>query len=119
MPIIAAIIGAVAVIGTTIIGTSENSKDVDEVNRIGQMNANRAREDKLKRDKWNEDYDRWGMRQKEKEFAWGKKESKKDRAERAEVRGYERRERTMANTLGMVNQNATLRDIFLKTSRRQ
>lgn len=118
MPILAAIIGAVTVIGTTVMGINANSEDVDEVNRIGQINANRARQDQLKRDEWNENIDRWSMRQKGKEFRQGVKEFKQGVKERGVDRKQAAEQTGMQNVLGLVNQNASLRQIMLNTSKR-
>jgi len=118
MPILAAIIGAVTVIGSTVMGINANSEDVDEVNRIGQINANRDRQDQLKRDEWDKNIDRWSMRQKGKEFRWEKGEAKKNRAERMMDRKMGAEQTGMQNMLGLVNQNANLRQIMLNTSKR-
>lgn len=63
--------------------------------------------------KANEKLNKRNVRVKEKTLAWQKLESKKVRAERAEERGYVRRETQWGKILGVANQNQQMKDSLL------
>lgn len=122
MPIVVAvgaIIGAVVVAGTAITGAIVNSQEVDAANQLGLQLANKSRDDQLKVQKEKEKMDKWGMKFQEKQLGFQRSEARKGRKERKEEREYVKRQNTMSNTMGMVNQNAQLRSVFMNTMTRR
>lgn len=123
MPIIsvglASIIGAVIAAGSTAIGVAVNNQQIDEYNQMGMQMANQKRQDELKLQEENARMNRMGMRQRKKEFKWQKSEAEKGRKERKGEREYGKRQQSFANTMGMVNQNAQLRSVFMDTMTRR
>jgi hypothetical protein len=57
----------------------------------------------------NEKMDKYGMEWNEKKFAYQKSEGRKDRRERAEERGYQRREGHFNKTMSLLNTNQALK----------
>ena len=107
--IIAAIIAAGAAVTTT---AMENSA-TEEAGKESEYWANLSRQDQLAAQGATNKLNKWNMRLKEKTLAWQKEESKKARAERAEERGYVRRQTQWGKLLGVANQNKQMRDSLL------
>jgi len=116
---VATIIGSILAAGTAITGAAIDSKNVDEANRIGLQTYNQERADKLKNEEYQKSINRWEMRQRGKEFKQGIVEFKQGVKERKAAKEFGQGQTAMQNTLGLVNQNAQLRDLFLKTSMRR
>ena len=107
--IIAAIIAAGAAVTTT---AMENSA-TEEAGKESEYWANLSRQDQLAAQGATNKLNKWNMRLKEKTLAWQKEESKKARAERAEERGYVRRQTQWGKLLGVANQNKQVKDSLL------
>jgi len=107
--IIAAIIAAGAAVTTT---AMENSA-TEEAGKESEYWANLQRQDQLAARRAGDKINKWSMRLKEKMFKWEKGEAKKARAERAEERGYVRRQTHWGKILGVANQNKQVKDSLL------
>ncbi len=118
MPV-ATIIGAVIAAGTAIVGGIINSQEVDEANKIGMQMYNQERQDKLALQKKQDQMNRFNQRMARKQFKFQEKQFEQGVKERAEDRGYAKRQNYMTNNLNMVNQNAQLRSVFMNTMTRR
>lgn len=110
--IIAAIIGAAVAVGMGIYGSNVNSKLTKTANAKSEELWNIQRADDLKWKKSQKDIAEVSARQKKREFDWQKQQAKLARGERAEVRGYERRQNEFNKALGLVNQTQANRNNF-------
>jgi ribosome biogenesis GTPase A len=118
MPV-ATIIGAVIAAGAAIVGAAVNSSQVDTYNQMGMKLANQKRQDELNLQKKQDKITKWEMKQREKEFGFQRSEARKARKEREGEREYGKRQQSFANTMGLVNQNAQLRSVFMNTMTRR
>jgi len=112
MPIFTVVAGVIAA-GAALTTTFMQNSAIDDASKESQYWANLQRKDKLAIDAANEKLNKWSMRMKEKQFAWDKEESKKNRAERSEEKGYVRRETQWGKLLGVANQNKQMKDSLL------
>jgi len=118
MAIVAAIISGVIAGGTAIgVGVS-NAKRTREANEEGLRLANIQRQDKLKLDEANEKMNKWNQRFQKKQLDFQKGEARKNRAERSEQKGYERRQGFFADSINLMNTNPAVRQGFMDTFRR-
>lgn len=120
---IGAIIGAVIAAGAAIVGGVVNSQEVDKANQIAMQMHNQQRQDQKKVDDYKKKMNKWEMRLAEQnaKFERGrwKKEFEQGVKERAEDRGYTKRQNFVNNNLNMVNQSAQLRSVFMNTMTRR
>lgn len=116
---IATIIGAIIGAGAGIAQSTISSRDAQEANDEALRLANIQRQDTLNAQAATDQMNRLTLRQRRREFQWGKEEAEKGRAERAEERGYGRRQQFLGNTLGMVNQNAAMRSNLVNLFQRR
>jgi len=112
--IIAAIIAAAGLA----IGTGLTNAATEEARREAKHLANISRRDELalqaKNEKLNEEY----LKLKKKEMAFGRETELFGRKERAEEKGYVRRERQFDKQLGLINRNDAMRNQLVNIWRR-
>lgn len=116
---IAAIIGAVISVTTSITSAAVNAKKTREANSEGLRLANIKRQDEMKIRESNEKLNKWEQRFKKKQLDFQKSEARKDRTERGEEKGYNRRRQFFADSLNIVNQNPAARENFMSVLRRR
>lgn len=116
---IGTILGAVIAAGAAIIGGVVNSQEVDEANQIAMQMHNQQRQDQKKVDDYKKTLNRFDMRMAKKQFKLQEKQFEQGVKERAEDRGYTKRQNFVNNNLNMVNQSAQLRSVFMNTMTRR
>ena len=112
------IIGAVVGAATSAASSGVNAKRTREANEEGLRLANIQRQDKLKLDEANEKMNKWNQRFQKKQLDFQKGEARKNRAERSEQKGYERRQGFFADSINLMNTNPAVRQGFMDTFRR-
>ena len=116
--IIAAIIGGVVAIGTSVVGGVAQNNAIEEANKEAEMLANKQgiANDKIRQS--NERLQKYQIGMDRKRFKFEKSQAKQAKKERGIERSHRFKQDYFNQNLNIVNQDAGLRNNFLNTIQR-
>jgi len=112
--IIAAIVAATGLTTSTVL----NNAAVDDANEQGLKLANISRQDQLRREQEQNRLSQASLRLQKKQLKFQRETELFGRKERAEEKGYVRRERQFDKQLGLINRNDAIRNQLVSVWRR-
>ena len=112
------IIGAIVAAGATITATAISNAAIEDANEQGLKLSKIAREDELRKQRESERLNKAYIRLQKKELQYKREAELFGRKERAEERGYGRRQQTFSNQLGILNRNDAMRNQLVSIWRR-
>ena len=114
----ATVLGAMVIGLFGLIGDAADQEAIEAAKQEAKtLEALRRRDAQIDSEKQDE-MTALNLKQREREFAWEKGEARKTRAERAEEKGYQRRERHFDKSMTLLNADQTLRNNYLSFIRR-
>lgn len=117
--IIAAIIGGVIAIGTTIAGAVVESNMADEANAKAEEMWNTQRTDEKKMKKDNEKVAKWDRRFQQQQFQFGKEVKTEQLKTEKETLAFNKRQKQLQNTLGIINGIPQARSVMVEMFNRR
>jgi len=113
----AAIVAAIIGVAGILISSDTQSQDLEEAQKEAKQLAMMKRQDELAWQNKQDELSKLGLEQRKEQFGkqlqFQQKEAKLGRAERAEERGYKRRQESFQTTIGLINRNQEMRNNFL------
>lgn len=113
------IISAIIAAGGILVSTLLNNAAVEDANQEGLRLANISRNDKLKLEADNKKLSETELRLRKKRLGYEREAELFGRAERAEERGYVRRERFFDKQIGLLNRNDAMRNQLVNVWRKK